>query len=147
MLGVRELSLMDPPPIQQRPRVLVVEDDQELCVILKEFLDERGFNAITLSCGHAASDWTSKHVCRAAIIDLRLPGLSGWHLIHQLNQKNIPVLVLSSHDSVSAHRLARQLGAARYLTKPFDLPHLERSINELLLKRMRSFSPLRCRKI
>jgi CheY-like chemotaxis protein len=118
--------------------VLVVEDDPALREIYAGSLSELGHAVRTASDGEAAlnqlsSDWTPCVV----FLDLRMPGMDGWELAHRLRAddkwKDLPIVVVAAHLRIDQE--ARQIGAASWLQKPFDLHRLDEEIRRLCPER------------
>lgn len=115
-------------------RILVVEDDPAL---------SRGVMALLKAAGHAA-DWapngeTALHCaaaepCSLFIVDIGLPGMSGFDLIRKLRDRGYrtPILVLTARDQVSDRVNGLDLGADDYLLKPFNASELGARVRALL---------------
>ena len=116
------------------PRVLVVDDDDALREIYVDSLGEAGYEVRAASDGAAAlrvmeSGWTP---C-VLFLDLRMPGMNGWELARHIRTderwKHIRIVVIAAHIQID--REAREIGAAAWLQKPFDLSRLEQHASSL----------------
>jgi two-component system alkaline phosphatase synthesis response regulator PhoP len=115
-------------------RILVVEDDQDLLLGLKDNLELEGYEVATAADGDAglarALQWRPDGI----ILDLMLPGRSGFDVCRALRQRGLdaPVLMLSArgHDTDKLRGL--ELGADDYVTKPFSIVELLARIRALL---------------
>ena len=116
------------------PRVLVVDDDDALREIYVDALGEAGYDVRAASDGSAAlrvmeSGWTPCVV----FLDLRMPGMNGWELARRIRSserwKHIRIVVIAAHIQID--REAREIGAAAWLQKPFDLSRLEQHASSL----------------
>jgi CheY-like chemotaxis protein len=115
-------------------RVLVVDDDDALREIYVDALGEAGYDVRAASDGSAAlrvmeSGWTPCVV----FLDLRMPGMNGWELARRIRSnerwKHIRIVVIAAHIQID--REAREIGAAAWLQKPFDLSRLEQHASSL----------------
>jgi CheY-like chemotaxis protein len=115
-------------------RVLLVEDDPALRQVYAGSLSELGHAVRTAGDGAAAlnqlsDDWTPCVV----FLDLRMPGMDGWEFARRLRAedrwKDLPIVVVAAHFRIDQE--ARELGAAAWLQKPFDLRRLDEQITLL----------------
>ena len=108
---------MNSPP---RPRVLVVDDEQQILRALRVILREAGFEPLPASTGEEALDVAALQHPDAAIIDLLLPDLDGVELARRLREwTDMPLIVLSAVGEEDAKVKALAAGADDYVTKPF----------------------------
>jgi two-component system, OmpR family, KDP operon response regulator KdpE len=105
---------------QLRPRVLVVDDEQQILRALRVILREAGFETLPASTGEEALDLAALQHPDAGIIDLLLPDMDGVELCRRLREwTDIPLVVLSAVDDEDAKVRALAAGADDYVTKPF----------------------------
>jgi len=103
-----------------RPRVLVVDDEQQILRALRVILRDAGFEAIPASTAEEALDLAALRHPDAAIIDLVLPDFDGIELSRRLREwSDIPLIVLSAVGDEDAKVRALAAGADDYVTKPF----------------------------
>ncbi|MGO9905313.1 MAG: response regulator transcription factor [Solirubrobacteraceae bacterium] len=108
---------MNAPP---RPRVLVVDDEQQILRALRVILREAGFEALPAATGEEALDLAALQRPDAAIIDLLLPDIDGVELARRLREwTDMPLIVLSAVGEEEAKVRALAAGADDYVTKPF----------------------------
>ena len=116
------------------PRVLVVDDDDALRAIYVDALGDAGYEVRAASEGSAAlrlmeAGWTPCVV----FLDLRMPGMDGWELARRIRSddrwRHIRLVVIAAHIQID--REAREIGAADWLQKPFDLSRLEQQASSL----------------
>lgn len=113
--------------------VLLVEDSADEAADFKRLLEGRGHSvSIAKNGGQALSSFVMRKP-DFVILDLILPGESGFEVCDRLKQANdrVPVLVLSAIDLEDARKLARRVGADGYLTKPCDPQTLFQTIDDL----------------
>jgi len=105
---------------QPRPRVLVVDDEQQILRALRVILRESGFESLPASTGEEALDLAALQHPDAAIIDLLLPDFDGVELCRRLREwTQVPLIVLSAVGDEDAKVRALAAGADDYVTKPF----------------------------
>lgn len=116
--------------------VLVVEDEHHLAVGIKYNLEAEGFQVTTVGDGPSALECIQEktHI-DLIILDLMLPGMSGYAVCEKLREMNIdvPVLILSARTLTEDRTRGFDVGADQYLTKPFDLDELLSRVRSLLL--------------
>ena len=119
-----------------RSKILVVDDDPDFCVILKDALSLEGHEVKTCTEGPKAMEIVGKDMFDVAIVDLKMPEMTGHEVLHLLNQKfpHITVIITSAYaDHFVADVLARE--AYAYLPKPLDLENLNTLIRKIEAKR------------
>lgn len=105
---------------EPRPRVLVVDDEQQILRALRVILRDAGFEALPASTGEEALDVAAIERPDAAIVDLLLPDVDGVDLFRRLREwSEMPVIVLSAVGEEDAKVRALAAGADDYVTKPF----------------------------
>lgn len=101
-------------------RVLIVEDEPALLHILEATLDYGGFESVVARTGHAAIELFEAGGIAAVLLDMGLPDLSGGELLKSLRRmSNLPIIVVSGHDSERDRIDALDLGADDFVPKPF----------------------------
>ncbi|HZN86408.1 MAG TPA: response regulator transcription factor [Burkholderiales bacterium] len=109
-------------PSHDRPRLLLADDDRTFCQVLARAFDARGFAVDVVHDGRTAVQLINRTVPDYAVIDLRLPDVSGLKLVEHLKHlaEHVPVVVLTGYGSIATAIEAIKLGATHYLTKPSD---------------------------
>lgn len=104
-------------------RVLVVEDDEMMASLVSKALREEGETVVLERDGFAAVETALSHVFDVIVLDVMLPGLDGFGVVHRLRQRNCntPILMLTARDTNRDLIHGLNLGADDYVTKPFDL--------------------------
>jgi CheY-like chemotaxis protein len=115
-----------------RPRVLVVDDDDDIREMIGLVLGEEGFDAALEHDGHAALERVVEGPRPALILlDLMMPGMSGGDFVKAMRKhpelEEVPVVVISG--DVGGEHVARALGA-KFLAKPVELPALLAAVRE-----------------
>ncbi|MGA7835821.1 MAG: response regulator transcription factor [Acidimicrobiales bacterium] len=114
-------------------RVLVAEDDRALRDVLERGLQEAGYAVDTVVDGTAAESALRKREYEVAILDWRMPGLSGVEVIERIRGAGVhtPVLMLTARDRPADRVNGLNAGADDYLIKPFEFTELIARINAL----------------
>jgi two-component system alkaline phosphatase synthesis response regulator PhoP len=122
--------------------ILVVEDEQHLAFGIKYNLEAEGFEVTTAGDGPTALKVIeeSPQAIDLVILDLMLPGMSGYAVCESLREKgnDVPVLILSARTLVEDRIRGYDVGADQYLQKPFELEELLSMTRNLLARRMKS---------
>ena len=115
-------------------RILVVEDEVELCNAIAEGLEIDGYAVDICYDGNEAYEFISVENYDLVILDLNLPGMDGIDILEKVRMSNneIKILILSARGSVSDRVKGLDIGANDYLIKPFDFEELEARIRNLL---------------
>jgi len=113
-------------------RILVVEDDVELCSLLCALLQAEGYLADGVHRGDAAVDRVTADCPDAVVLDVMLPGMSGYEVCRKLKFSRdtnlIPIVMLTALDTDEARDRGLLVGANRYLTKPFEPARLPQEL-------------------
>ena len=122
---------------ERPPRVLVVEDDQEIAQVLLRSLRMEGYEARASYDGEAALTDAREFSPDLVILDLGLPKLDGIDVARSLRQDggDVPILMLTARDAVDARVEGLDAGADDYLVKPFERQELLARLRALLRRR------------
>jgi two-component system response regulator CpxR len=114
-------------------RILLVDDDAELCTLLTEFLKREGF---TLDCEHEGNRGLERALSSdvaLVVLDVMLPGIDGFEILRRLRaQSKVPVLMLTARGEDVDRIIGLELGADDYLPKPFNPRELAARIRAIL---------------
>jgi DNA-binding response OmpR family regulator len=107
-------------------RVLVAEDDESLGAVLVRGLREQGYVVDLVPDGETAASYCRFYQYEVAVIDWRMPKMSGLDLVTRLRQSGsaVPVLMLTARDTPADRIAGLDAGADDYLVKPFDFGEL-----------------------
>ena len=110
------------------PRVLVVDDEEELVSALVERLNLRGFQATGVTTGEAALASLEREGCDVVLLDVKMPGLGGLDVIRRIKQArpSLEVILLTGHGSPASAEEGLEAGAYDYLMKPVKIDELVR---------------------
>ncbi len=125
----------------KRMTVLVVEDEPSLIFTLRDTLESEGYNVIVSEEGTKAVEMAKEHEPNIMILDIMLPGKSGYDVLKELRAEKltIPVIMLTAKDQETDKVKGLGLGADDYLTKPFGVKELLARI-EARLRRAGTYS-------
>src|SRR3954451_14839919 len=114
-------------------RVLVVEDEPRMAALVRRGLGEEGHAADVAGQGEDAVWMASTHPYDAIVLDVTLPGISGFETCRRLRTAGVwaPVLMLTARDAVEDRVAGLDAGADDYLTKPFSLAELHARLRAL----------------
>lgn len=117
-------------------RLLYVDDEDSLRMLVQSHLTLEGFEVETAANGHEAVAILQKQEFDLILLDLRMPEGDGFVVLRHLNEhgSHIPVIVLTGVDDVSIASECVKLGAADYLTKPYNFHELIDSVERVLAK-------------
>jgi DNA-binding response OmpR family regulator len=127
-------------------RILVAEDHPELGADVKRGLEQRGYRVDLVARGDDALTLGLATSYDLLLLDILLPGLSGFEVCRRFRAYGaaVPILLLTALSEVHHHTQGLDLGADDYLSKPFDFQELEARVRALLqCKRTRPVSVLR----
>jgi two-component system, OmpR family, response regulator MprA len=118
------------------PRVLVVEDDEEIAQVLQRSLRLEGYEVRVAADGETALDQSAAFHPDLVILDLGLPKLDGMEVARRMRAENdVPILMLTARDALDARVEGLDSGADDYLVKPFERDELLARIRALLRRR------------
>jgi DNA-binding response OmpR family regulator len=118
------------------PRVLVVEDDEEIAQVLQRSLRLEGYEVRVAADGEAALDQSAAFNPDLVILDLGLPKLDGMEVARRLRAADdVPILMLTARDALEARVEGLDAGADDYLVKPFERQELLARLRALLRRR------------
>jgi two-component system nitrogen regulation response regulator GlnG len=104
------------------PRILIVDDEEEIRLILSSILKKEGFKVITAPDGEQAMKKMSLDTPDAVLLDVRMPGISGMDVLKKIKaiDSNLPVVIVTAYADTHQVVQAIKEGAYDYLVKPFD---------------------------
>jgi len=118
-------------------RILIVEDDEEMKSLLKDFFVEEGFETDSVSNGHDALGILIKKPFDLVITDIRMPGLTGLDILPRIKklQPGVSIIMITAFGSEEVRRRAYERGATLYLEKPIQFQKLRELIHQMVLSR------------
>lgn len=124
-------------------KVLIIDDDKELCALMKKCVEQENLTAVVADGGieglHILEE--NKNTCSLIILDIMMPDLDGFQVLQQIRQtSNVPVLMLTAKSDEEDKVSGLRMGADDYLTKPFSINELMARVNSLI-RRYTLFNP------
>ena len=113
---------------EPKPRILVVDDEPDLVMVLKIGLETEGYDVLTASDGEQGLALARQSVPDLLVLDLMLPRMDGYKVCRALKfderYKKIPIFILSARSGETDRRLALELGADEFHSKPYNMREL-----------------------
>ncbi len=118
-------------------RIMIIEDDEEMRSLLKDFFEEEGFETDSVSNGVDALKVLSGDHFDLVITDLQMPGLTGLDILPTIRRlkPETPIIVMTAYGSEDLRRRTLERGATIYLEKPIRLSQLKTLIREVSLRK------------
>jgi two-component system, OmpR family, response regulator CpxR len=114
-------------------RILVVDDDVELCELLEQYLSSQGFQIDAVHDGSAGVERALSGIYSLVVLDVMLPGIRGFEVLRQIRAKStLPVIMLTAHGDDVDRIVGLEIGADDYLPKPYNPRELAARINAVL---------------
>lgn len=115
-------------------KVLIIDDETDVLVLLGMRLRQQGYETLTASCGEDGLQVIKEQRVDVILLDIMMPGIDGYEVLKQLKAdpatKNIPVIMVSAKKQAEDIQKAKTLGAADYVGKPIDFQRLLNIIRE-----------------
>lgn len=117
--------------------VLVVEDERNLADAIVKILEDEGYNAEATYDGKAGLTCAKSGLYDAIVLDVMLPGMSGYDVVNKMRHAGVstPVLMLTARTSTEDKVRGLDSGADDYMTKPFEAPELLARLRALTRRR------------
>ncbi len=113
-------------------KLLVVDDEEEICDFLKTFFEEREFEVQTANSGIQALDSVQAVNPQVVLLDVHMPGMDGMSVLRQIKLRFplVKVIMVTAIETQEKIEEAMRLGADNYITKPLSLEYLEKDVQE-----------------
>ena len=110
----------------QKGKILVVDDEKNICDLLRMYLEKEGYTVVMAHTGLDAVNMFAAENPDLVLLDIMLPELDGWQVCREIRKiSEKPIIMLTAKDEVFDKVLGLELGADDYMTKPFDSKELE----------------------
>ena len=115
-------------------RILVVDDEEDVRIFLKDFLDERELEVRTASNGMEALHVLETFSADIVLLDIMMPVMDGFECLKQIKKKypQTTVVMITAMKEENRIEQAQRLGAHNYILKPFSLNYLESELSKLI---------------
>ena len=122
--------------IEDKYKILIVDDDQGICDLLQRYLYEQGLAASAVHGGQEMDDYLNEHQVDLIILDLMLPGEDGLSIARRMSaSSDMPIIILSAKGEDVERIIGLEMGADDYLAKPFNPRELLARIHAVLRRR------------
>jgi DNA-binding response OmpR family regulator len=113
-------------------KLLIVDDEVEICDFLRSFFEERDYEVVTASSGTEALSEVEKIKPQVVLLDIKMPGMSGIQALEEIKQKfpRTKVIMVTAIETRDKIEECLRLGADNYITKPLSLEYLENDVRE-----------------
>lgn len=116
-----------------RQKILIVDDDANICELLRLYLEKDGFDSTVVNDGAAAVEAAQKENFDLILLDIMLPKLDGWQVCREIRKtSSIPIIMLTAKGETFDKILGLELGADDYVSKPFDTKEVIARIKAVL---------------
>ena len=118
---------------QTRATTLVVDDEQSIRIVLQRALEGVGYHVLTAASGQEALDWMSQSRVEVMLLDVKMPGLSGFDVLHKVHTEHpeTAIIMVTGLADVNTGVEAMKMGAHDYIVKPFN-------VDDVLIKARRA---------
>ncbi len=114
-------------------KILIIDDDKELCTLIKQSVLSENIDADFCSCGKSGLLQLKEKEYQLVILDVMMPGFDGFETLEQIRKEsNLPVLMFTSKNDSASKVRGLRAGADDYLTKPFNMDELIARIVSLI---------------
>ena len=111
-------------------KILVVDDEEQICELLDKFLSQEGYQVITAATGEEALEKLEEESPQLVLLDIRMPGMGGIECLRKIKEKDekIGVIMTTAVGDTDTIKEALSLGVNDYILKPIDLDYLGKLI-------------------
>ena len=123
-------------------RVLVIDDERELCALIKDYLEPLGYEVFLEHDGEAGAEHALRETFHAIILDVMLPGIDGFQVLQRVRSKSdVPILMLTSRGDETDRIVGLEMGADDYLPKTFSSRELLARLRAVTRRLVRPATP------
>ncbi len=114
-------------------KILIVDDDTNICELLRLYLSKDGFDTLVCNDGEAAIKTVAESAPDLILLDIMLPKLDGWQVCRAIRKdSNVPIIMITAKGETFDKILGLELGADDYVTKPFDAKEVVARVKAVL---------------
>jgi len=117
------------------PKILVIDDEKDVCDTLKDIFIKEGYKVETALSGKEAIFKVQTEKPDLILLDIRMPEMGGIEVLKKVKEidNDIPVAIITAHEDIEAAKEAMLLGAYDYIRKPFDIKYVRASVLSKLI--------------
>lgn len=118
-------------------KILIVDDQPGIRVLLQEVLKKEGYDIETAASGLEAVELLANQPFDALLTDMKLPGMNGVGILQHIQQDaaQMVIMMMTAYGEMELIEQAKSLGASHFFTKPFNIMEVRETINKLLKDR------------
>ena len=114
-------------------KILVVDDDRNICELLKLYLENDGYTVYVANDGQKAVSMFQTKSPELVLLDIMLPKMDGWQVCREIRKtSSVPIIMLTAKGETFDKVLGLELGADDYVTKPFDAKEVMARVKAVL---------------
>lgn len=114
-------------------KIMIVDDDENICELLRLYLTKEGYSTVIVNDGLAAVETVSAAKPALVLLDIMLPKLDGWQVCRKIRQNSdVPIIMISAKGETFDKILGLELGADDYIVKPFEAKEVVARIKAVL---------------
>ena len=119
--------------MENKPKILIVDDEENICELVRLYIEKEGFDAIIANDGQEAVAKFNKKKPDLILLDIMLPIKDGWQVCREIRaQSKVPIIMLTAKGETFDKVLGLELGADDYVVKPFEPKELIARIRAVL---------------
>ncbi len=122
--------------MQNNKSILIVDDSEDMRTLLGQVLEDEGYTLYLAEDGNVAVEQAVAHHPNLILMDMSLPGITGWEAVEQLRQKpefqHTPIIAVTAYVTKADEERAKAVGCDAHLGKPFDILQVLDTIEGLL---------------
>ncbi len=114
-------------------KILIVDDDTNICELLRLYIEKEGFSAVLAHDGEQAVELFNKEQPNLILLDIMLPKLDGWQVCREIRKtSDCPIIMITAKGEVFDKILGLELGADDYVVKPFEAKEVVARVRAVL---------------
>ncbi|MGH7299148.1 MAG: response regulator [Candidatus Rokuibacteriota bacterium] len=119
-----------------RGKILVVDDEANVALLLAEYLTEQGYQVVTAHGGIEALAKIDLEKPQVILLDVRMPGMDGVEVLRRIRSfdTQVSILMISANDDVELAKQTIEMGAFDYTLKPVDFAYLSRAVDKMMAR-------------
>ena len=116
--------------------ILIVDDEDAIRTLVRQELENNGFEAHDVSSGAEALSYLAAHETDVVILDIKMPEMGGLDVLQRIREDDLArkVIMLTGVGELKIARESLELGASDFMSKPFDMSNLLACINRVLME-------------
>ena len=123
-------------------KIMIVDDDLNICELLRLYLEKEGFETLVANDGATAVSFAGNYKPDLILLDIMLPELDGWQVCREIRKtSSVPIIMLTAKGETFDKILGLELGADDYISKPFDSKEVVARIKAVLRRTQGGDSP------